>query len=290
MTRNLLIGSGLIGSAVAPHLDGYVLRNVPWNAYGPARDAIQGAIKILVRGNEPWRIIWCAGVSSVSSDRDHMGHETDLLDAALTAAKQAKVDGRFVLTSSAGGMFGGWTDARTPITEFHSPCPISEYGFGKWEQERLLTEWADATGQSYVIVRPTNVYGIRQNLSKPQGLISHLLRRIRDGEVLNLSVPTDTTRDYIYAPDAGRDIAQVATGRGIGVRLICSGRPTSIADILGYAHAVTGLVPETVDVDRDLMQPRHLPFKTFFPSNHPYTSVLHGMAAVWQHMNETDHQ
>lgn len=286
--KTLLIGSGLIGSAVAPHLDGYVLRNVQWDAYGPARDAIQSAIRTIVREREPWRIVWCAGISSVSSSREHMEYETDLLDAALTAAKDATAVGRFVLTSSAGGLFGGWSDPEIPITEFHTPCPISDYGFGKWEQEHLVMDWAKAHGHSFVIVRPTNVYGPRQNLSKPQGLISHLLRRVRDDEVLNLSVPTDTTRDYIYAADAGRDIAQIATGQAVGIRLICSGHATSVAEILMYAHAVTGVEPKTLTLVPDPMQPRHLPFKTFFPTDNSYTSVAAGMATVWAHMNQTE--
>lgn len=284
--KTLLIGSGLIGSAVARHIDAEVVTGVPWNHYGSASAMLRQHVSAFVNQRGPWCIIWCAGISSVSSTRDDMMYETDLLDAVLTATLPSAVNGRFILTSSAGGIYGGG-DYDLPITEIHRPHPVSEYGFGKYEQERMVEAWADAHGHSYLIARPSNVYGPGQNINKPQGLISQLLWRIRNGDTLDVSVPTDTTRDYIFAADAGRDIALLAQGKGVGVRLVCSGRATSMTDVFNIAEQVTGREPDLRTVARNYTQPHHLSFKTLLPNGHPHTSLADGMRIVWRHMMET---
>lgn len=285
--RTMLIGSGLIGSAVARHIDADVVTGVPWNAYGPASTMLRERVAAFVADPQPWCIIWCAGISSVSSTRDDMMHETDLLDAVLTATLPNAINGRFVLTSSAGGIHGGG-DYTLPITEIHQPQPVSEYGFGKYEQERMVEAWADAHGHSYAIARPSNVYGPGQNINKPQGLISQLLWRIRNGGTLEVSVPTDTTRDYIYADDAGRDIALIAHSNAIGVRLVCSGQSTSLAAVFTIARAVTGHEPNLRTVARNYGQPRHLAFKTMFPNHHPHLALGAGMWQMWASMMDAE--
>lgn len=54
-----------------------------------------------------------------------------------------------------------------PFDEDQTPNPIDEYGLSKWMSEKSIQIAGDTQGLDWVIIRPRNVYGERQNLFDP---------------------------------------------------------------------------------------------------------------------------
>lgn len=151
----------------------------------------------------PWAVLWCAGAGVVGTSAEALALETTHLARVLGVLGSALPDlpaGAVVLASSAGGVYGESPDM--PLTESSRCLPISAYGENKLRQEALLLEWARGFGRvSTLIARISNLYGPGQHLDKPHGLISHLSRSLLHRVPVNIYVPLDTLRDYIYAGD-----------------------------------------------------------------------------------------
>ena len=153
----------------------------------------------------PWIIVWAAGASFIGSPPELLARDVELLRALLAALSASGLatgagPGLIVLASSAGGVYGHSPD--TLISE-SSPCrPASEYGSSRLAMEAALAAWsATAPRVSTLIARISNLYGPRQNFAKRQGLISHLVRSVIYNRPVNMFVPLDTIRDFLYAPD-----------------------------------------------------------------------------------------
>ena len=120
-----------------------------------------------------------------------------------------------------GRRFGASPDS--PLTE-DSPCrPISEYGRHKLDMEQRLQAWAAGRNNvSTLMGRISNIYGPRQNLSKPQGIISHFARCLIHQRPIHVYMPLDTIRDYIYIDDCADQVIDAcrAAARTTGQRII----------------------------------------------------------------------
>lgn len=102
--------------------------------------------------------------------------------------------------SSGGAIYGMTSDE--VINEQVSTNPISNYGLTKLVFEKLLIIYQYHHGLNYLIFRLSNVYGPFQNLNKPQGVISHWLKNIIEGRVIEIWGDGLVRRDYIYIDDA----------------------------------------------------------------------------------------
>jgi UDP-glucose 4-epimerase len=162
----------------------------------------------------------------------------------LAALRTAVTDGRlsdngaFFFASSAGGLYAG--SEHPPFDEATVPRPLALYGHYKLQQEEIVVDWFRATSVPTVIGRIANLYGPGQELGKPQGLISQLCRAHLRREPLDIYVPLDTTRDYIYAPDCARMIAaglesaaSVPPTEQPIVKVFASQRAVTIGSVLG---------------------------------------------------------
>ena len=81
------------------------------------------------------------------------------------------------------------------------------YGRAKLAMEGHARALAAATGVRVVLGRLANVYGPGQTLGKPQGLLSQLCLADATRRPLPVYVSLDTIRDYLYAGDAARMVA-----------------------------------------------------------------------------------
>jgi UDP-glucose 4-epimerase len=195
---------------------------------------------------ESWRLLWCAGTGVVATDPDALSQETTLLAHVLGAVagaleQQPRLSrhGTVFLASSAGGVYAGGTP---PFDESSPPAPMSAYGREKLLQEELAANVAARHGLDLLIGRFSNLYGPGQNLAKPHGLVAHVgLAALRREPVL-IYVPLDTIRDYLFAADAGRMVAEAlrrrdeARGQGdppaTTVKIFASETETTVASVL----------------------------------------------------------
>lgn len=190
-----------------------------------------------------WAVVWCAGKGAVGSPAAALEPEwsawsmlLDLLGRSL-AKPHMELPGFVFLASSAGGVYGG--NSAGVLTEQSLPRPASDYGSHKLRMESAMRDWSDAhSNVSCLIGRITTLYGPGQDLSKPQGVISHLSRCLIHHRQVSIYVPLDTRRDYVFVGDCADHIAAclgrlMAERPRMMLKIFAGERSTSLAQIVG---------------------------------------------------------
>jgi UDP-glucose 4-epimerase len=181
----------------------------------------------------------------------------------------AKQKGTIFFASSAGAVYGG--SKNPPFTELTQPNPMTSYGDAKIHQEALLRDFATKHGIRVLVGRISNVYGARQDLAKNQGLISTICFSVLRRQPLNLFVPLETSRNYIYVEDAAKcivahaqKIAMTAKNSSFAVKLVVAQENLTIGGILNIAKSVLRTRPlVTVSTNKHgSSQPQSLIFKS----------------------------
>ena len=283
---------GLLGACVERTLDSPVWRpelGFPWNKPQPLRESIAEAVRgfrdrILTESWDSWCVYWCAGRGVVGASAASLAAETATLQFFLDrlggelASPRPAVSGRIFLVSSAGGLYGG--SDQHPSTEETPPRPISDYGRAKLDQEQALRDWVKLRPHvSTLVGRLSNLYGPGQHIDKPQGLISHMSRCVIFGVPIQIYVPLDTIRDYLFAQDAAKQINAGMTrlgresssgGREV-IKVYSSGKETTVAGLIGvyrqiakrHLRVVLGLSPARSQ------QPARLQFRSIVWCDEP---------------------
>jgi len=224
-----------------------------------------------------WGVVWAAGAGVIGTSEQVFAAETDTLQVLLNVVdahllNTPAASGLIFLSSSAGGVYGNCPDQT--ITE-HSECrPISPYGANKQKQEELLNAWADDRPQvTCRIGRISNLYGTGQNLSKPQGLMSHISKCLIWQRPIHIYVPLDTIRDYVHVDDCARQIVSCLSDwmaasepkRGGRVKIFAAEQPMSVAEIVGaFTRLASRRRPRVICAPSalGLQQPRRLLFRS----------------------------
>lgn len=234
---------------------------IPWSGGPTLGSALRSRTarflaESLAGGSQGWAVLWCAGAAVVASGArevaaDQTAFEQFLagldaeLDANLEAATRRR--GHVLLASSAGGVWAGHTGAAA-ITESTPVRPLSDYGRGHLARESALAAFvARRPTVRAAVVRLSNLYGPRQRLDKPQGLVSQITRSSIYRRPIRIYVPFDTVRDYLFAADAGRGLAEVlerlarspVAGPAPLVKILASEDETSVGGLLAIFRRVT---------------------------------------------------
>ena len=110
----------------------------------------------------------------------------------------------FVFTSSI-AVYGR---NQTPMVEELTPQPEDPYGISKYAMELDLKEAKEMFGLDYVIFRPHNVYGERQNIGDPyRNVIGIFMRQILTGQPLTIFGDGEQVRAFSYIDDVAPVIA-----------------------------------------------------------------------------------
>ena len=111
----------------------------------------------------------------------------------------------FVFTSSI-AVYG---KNQLPMTEETNPKPEDPYGIAKLAVEYDLASAYNLFGLNYIIFRPHNVYGERQNLSdKYRNVIGIFINKIIKNEPLIIFGDGEQTRAFSYIGDVAPVIAK----------------------------------------------------------------------------------
>lgn len=293
----VLGGGGLLGRAILRALPDARRAVIRWGSAGSTAD-IRAAVRSLadeVPEGRGWRIVWAAGRGVISSDEAALRAETEALATVLASTEAmlpAGREGRVTLISSAGGLYAG--NVRPPFDEDAPVAPLTAYGQQKAAQERLVAATAARSGIDAIAVRLGPIYGAGQDPTKAQGLVSALCRATVTRRPLRLYVPLDTRRPYLWAGDAGRIVAALATGpveRGgdLRTRTVPGGPAVTVQGLIGAVRRVTrrdppvllAPGPEAARHARDLrLASCHLA-ETTLPDPTPLTV---GISLVWREM------
>ena len=237
---------GLLGSALSRTMGPkFIELPVPWENHDAAIEVLDSDLERFVRatGNDDWSVIWAAGSGVVGTTADKLAAETRIISHVLTRLRDSRPSGRgtFFLSSSAGGVYAGST--HPPFSESTVPRPLSLYGETKLAHEEISRSTLEGC-VPLVIGRFSNLAGPGQNFVKQQGLVSQLCRAVVTRQSLNVFVPMETLRDYLYIDDAAamvRTLVESAVHNQPStpvLRNISSERPVSVCTVLRTVQQV----------------------------------------------------
>ena len=253
---NWVVGSsGLLGSSVIKYLpksqaNWSPTQRLEWmsNTSTDAQNIYEKSVEIAVNefaaelDGRPWTIFWCAGVGTVSTNKEYLDLEVKAIrffvNSLLAKPQIASSLGKIFFASSAGGVYAG--SSNPPFDENTSPVAISDYGYQKLEIEEFLRGIAQKHEIKVVIGRIANLYGQGQDRKKKQGLVSAIVRSNIANEVVRLYVPLQTIRNYIYVDDAAKQIifAVRNTESKTTVVVICSLNNSSVSSLLSTVQSI----------------------------------------------------
>lgn len=161
--------------------------------------------------------------------------ETLFLLEQCVANKIKKV----IFTSSGGTVYG--VPQSVPVLEESQTNPICSYGISKLTIEKYLELFRQLHNLDYVIIRPSNPFGSRQNPFGIQGAIPVFLGKILRNETIQIWGTGDVVRDYIYVEDLV-DALYCAINSTTPSRVfnIGCGNGHSLNDLLAIMRNVTG--------------------------------------------------
>lgn len=145
----------------------------------------------------------------------------------LEASSRADVK-RFVFTSSV-AVYGAEVDL--PAREVSAPRPASPYGISKKVAEDYVRFWSRERGLEYTVIRPSNIYGPRQDPSGEAGVVAVFSRACLDRRRPTIFGSGTDTRDYVYVDDVADALMRAAElGEG-GTYNVGTGTETSTAEV-----------------------------------------------------------
>lgn len=141
---------------------------------------------------------------------------------------------KFIFTSSI-AVYG---EGQLPMSEDLTPMPEDPYGISKYAVEMDLVAANKQFGLDYIIFRPHNVYGSRQNIyDKYRNVIGIFIKQIRDGSSLTIFGDGSQTRAFSHINDVAPYIAKspLVDNAKNEIFNIGSDNPYSVIDI---AHTI----------------------------------------------------
>jgi UDP-glucose 4-epimerase len=215
-------GAGFIGSHVAEHairlglnvtvlddLSGGFIDNVPDNA-----KFVQGSVTDTVLVNE----LFVAGkfdyvyhlaayaAEGLSHFIKHFNYTNNLIGSINLINASINHDVKsFVFTSSI-AVYG--TSPELPMTEDTHPHPEDPYGIAKLAVEHELHICKEMFDLNYIIFRPHNVYGERQNIGdKYRNVVGIFMNQLLQGKPMNIFGDGEQCRAFSYIGDVAPVIA-----------------------------------------------------------------------------------
>ncbi|MGR3485351.1 MAG: NAD-dependent epimerase/dehydratase family protein [Paracoccaceae bacterium] len=185
--------------------------------------------------------VFLAGETRVAESKDR---PMDFIEANITAPSRFVMESvrpgdRFILVSTAGALFDG-----SFTVSVDSPyCPKNFYGATKAAEEMVLEKLVGLRGGTFRTVRLTNVYGRFSDSKK--SAIHAFTRAAIAGDTVTVNGDGEQSRDFIYAGDVGRGIAELARRLADGeevapVSMLGAGHSISLNDVIAAIEDVTG--------------------------------------------------
>lgn len=146
---------------------------------------------------------------------------------------------RLIFVSSGGAVYGNPISDK--IAENHQTNPISPYGISKLTIEKYLLFYKYNFDFQITILRPSNIYGIGQDIKKPLGLISHLIYNVFNNKEINIWGDGNSKKDYLYLDDLVDAILLVIREQHKNnfIYNISYGKSYSINQIIGQIKEIT---------------------------------------------------
>lgn len=156
----------------------------------------------------------------------------------LLAALNIKI----VYFSSGGTIYGKCNS--DIYSEIDAASPISYYGLTKLFIEEAIKLESRRLNLSYLILRPSNPFGMGQEIIKNQGLIATCLHKTLTNQPITIWGDGSVVRDYIYIDDLTNMVINlIEKTQNNQVYNVGSGVGYSVNEILQFIREVTGKQP-----------------------------------------------
>ena len=246
------IGSHIVDALVAAGARVRVLDSLVRGHRGNLASALASERVELVEGD----IRDLAGVRAAVDGADVVFHQAALwlleCEADPRAALDINVVGTFnvaqaaaeagvrkLVSASSSSVYG--EARRLPTAEDHPFDHRIFYGATKVAGEELVKAFHAKHGLPYVVLRPLNVYGPRQDYrSAYVSVIPLFVRKVLAGETPIIFGDGSETLDLVYVEDVARANLLAATSPAIGAYNVATGRETSLTQLAETILQVMG--------------------------------------------------
>ena len=195
---------------------------------------------------------------------------------------------KIMFFSSGGAVYG--TNGQKVNKEDSPTNPINFYGWLKLTIESYLQMNHRVHGLNYIILRPSNAYGKRQNIQGGQGLIAVTLGKLLQNKPIEIWGNGEVVRDYIYIDDLCRAVFLLIKNRQWNnVYNVGGGKGTSVNEILRIIKKITGInfginykESREVDIPVNILDVSKL--KNSIPWGE-LTGIEEGIKTYWKELN-----
>lgn len=176
-----------------------------------------------------------------SNDDPAYDVQSNVIETLFMLEKCVELGVKKVIFISSGGTVYG-RPLHLPIAEDGQTDPECSYGITKLTIEKYLALYHHLHGLDYVVIRPSNPYGSRQNPHGIQGAIPVFLGKVAKGEPIEIWGDGSVVRDYLFIDDLVGGICRAAFSEAQDrIFNMGSGTGHSLNDIVASIRAVTGL-------------------------------------------------
>ena len=214
-TAIAIFGTGLLGLSILESLqvqECRPARELPLHWPNPyirrsQLQSIEGNLRRALKGGARLSVVWTAGRAGFHSGDAETAAELQSFGEVLAMSERLAREYpqmSFHLVSSAGGLFEG----QRHVTSQSRPRPRRPYGHLKLRQEELLQAGTLLTRRIY---RVTTAYGYARPRFRA-GLVTTLILHGLLRTVTTITGMMDTLRDFVFAGDVGRFIAERLVG------------------------------------------------------------------------------
>ena len=147
-----------------------------------------------------------------------------------------------------------------PMDEKHPLAPCTAYAASKIAADLLVLSYYQTFSIDTVILRPFNNFGPRQNHTSYAGIIPIVIRRVKNGQPIEIHGDGEQTRDYIFVRDTVEAFVSVYQEKqtrgkvinvGTGQETSINALITAILDVMRKPnHPVIHTAPRAGDVRR----------------------------------------
>ena len=214
--------AGFIGSHVADHclklgfdvvatddLSGGFRENVPKDAEWLAGDLRDPSFVSSLFTGRHYHYVYHLGAyaaEGLSHFIRRFNYQTNLVASVNLINEAIKDEVRCFVFASSIAVYGS---NQTPMNEDMTPMPEDPYGISKYAAELDLRAAHKMFGLNYVIFRPHNVYGERQNIAdRYRNVIGIFMNQVLHGEPMTVFGDGRQTRAFSYIDDVAPLIAR----------------------------------------------------------------------------------
>jgi UDP-glucose 4-epimerase len=282
--------AGFIGSHVAEHLvkecrtvialddlSGGFIENVPAGAVFVEGSVLDEALLSRIFSEHDIEYVYhlaAYAAEGLSHFIRRFNYNNNLIGSINLINEAVKHDVKcFVFTSSI-AVYGA---GQLPMTEEMVPQPEDPYGISKYAVEQDLRAAHEMFGLNYIIFRPHNVYGERQNMADLyRNVLGIFMRQIREKKPLTIFGDGTQTRAFSYIDDVAPVIAGAVNVPEAynEVFNVGASTPSSVNELARVIGKTYGVEPEIQYLDaRNEVQDAY--------SDHRKTARVFGREAEW---------